>query len=68
VDARAYTVPTDRPEGDGTLDSSSTTIVIAEARALAPRRCVMTRGAPKAFAAAVDVELKRGHIEQYRVV
>jgi L-alanine-DL-glutamate epimerase-like enolase superfamily enzyme len=30
VRARAYTIPTDRPESDGTIEWSSTTIVIAE--------------------------------------
>src|SRR5947199_1346930 len=33
VSARAYTVPTDRPESDGTLEWASTTIVIAEVTA-----------------------------------
>ncbi len=33
VDVLAYTVPTDYPESDGTCEWSSTTVVIAEARA-----------------------------------
>jgi len=33
VEARAYTVPTDAPESDGTIEWNSTTIVVAEARA-----------------------------------
>jgi L-alanine-DL-glutamate epimerase-like enolase superfamily enzyme len=33
VEARAFTVPTDRPESDGTLEWSSTTIVVVELEA-----------------------------------
>src|SRR2546421_7586168 len=33
VGVRAYTVPTDRPESDGTLSWSSTTLVLARVRA-----------------------------------
>lgn len=33
VDAAAFTIPTDRPESDGTLEWDSTTINVAEARA-----------------------------------
>lgn len=33
VAARAYTIPTDRPEADGTFAWDHTTIVIAEAEA-----------------------------------
>jgi L-alanine-DL-glutamate epimerase-like enolase superfamily enzyme len=33
VSARAYTVPTERPESDGTLEWDSTTIVVVEVRA-----------------------------------
>jgi L-alanine-DL-glutamate epimerase-like enolase superfamily enzyme len=33
IEARAYTVPTDAPESDGTIEWDSTTIVVAEARA-----------------------------------
>jgi L-alanine-DL-glutamate epimerase-like enolase superfamily enzyme len=33
LDARAYTVPTDAPEADGTLSWEATTIVVVEARA-----------------------------------
>lgn len=33
VEARAYTVPTDGPEADGTLSWDSTTLVVVEARA-----------------------------------
>jgi L-alanine-DL-glutamate epimerase-like enolase superfamily enzyme len=33
LDARAYTIPTDRPESDGTLEWDSTTIVLIELRA-----------------------------------
>ena len=33
LEARAYTVPTDAPEGDGTLTWDSTTVVVVEARA-----------------------------------
>ena len=31
--ARSFTVPTDRPEADGTLSWDSTTLVLVEARA-----------------------------------
>lgn len=33
VDARVYTIPTDAPESDGTLEWGSTTLVLAEVRA-----------------------------------
>ena len=33
VDSKAYTIPTDKPESDGTFEWSSTTIVIAEVTA-----------------------------------
>src|ERR1043166_4283792 len=33
LSARAYTIPTDRPESDGTIEWHSTTIVVAEVRA-----------------------------------
>jgi L-alanine-DL-glutamate epimerase-like enolase superfamily enzyme len=33
IEARAYTVPTERPESDGTLEWDSTTIVVVEAEA-----------------------------------
>jgi L-alanine-DL-glutamate epimerase-like enolase superfamily enzyme len=33
VDSRVYTVPTDQPEGDGTLGWSSTTVVVARVTA-----------------------------------
>lgn len=33
IQASAYTVPTDAPEGDGTLAWDSTTLVLAEVRA-----------------------------------
>jgi L-alanine-DL-glutamate epimerase-like enolase superfamily enzyme len=33
LDVSAYTIPTDEPESDGTLEWSSTTIVVVEARA-----------------------------------
>lgn len=33
VVATAYTIPTDRPESDGTLEWGSTTIVVVEATA-----------------------------------
>jgi L-alanine-DL-glutamate epimerase-like enolase superfamily enzyme len=33
LEARAYTVPTDAPEGDGTLTWDSSTVVVVEARA-----------------------------------
>ena len=33
VDVSVYTVPTDAPEGDGTLTWDSTTMVLAEIRA-----------------------------------
>ena len=32
LDVSAYTIPTDRPESDGTLEWDSTTVVVAEAR------------------------------------
>ena len=33
IDVQAYTIPTDAPEGDGTLQWDSTTIVVVEAHA-----------------------------------
>jgi L-alanine-DL-glutamate epimerase-like enolase superfamily enzyme len=49
----AFTVPTDAPESDGTLEWDSTTIVIVEARAGAVRGLGWTY-APAAAAAVVD--------------
>src|ERR1700735_2909992 len=33
LDVQAYTIPTDAPEGDGTLEWDSTTIVVVQAHA-----------------------------------
>ncbi|HEX3519156.1 MAG TPA: hypothetical protein VHT29_09005, partial [Solirubrobacteraceae bacterium] len=33
IDVEAYTIPTDAPEGDGTLEWDSTTIVVVQAHA-----------------------------------
>ncbi len=33
VEARAFEIPTDRPEADGTISWDSTTLVLVEARA-----------------------------------
>lgn len=53
VAAWAYTVPTDRPEGDGTLTWDSTTMVVVEARAADAVGTGWT-WAPAAAAAVVD--------------
>jgi L-alanine-DL-glutamate epimerase-like enolase superfamily enzyme len=45
VDARAYTVPTDRPESDGTLSWDATTLVLAEVSAGGERGIGWTYGA-----------------------
>lgn len=44
--ARAFTIPTDRPEADGTLAWNSTTIVIAEVEAGGQRGLGYTYGSP----------------------
>jgi L-alanine-DL-glutamate epimerase-like enolase superfamily enzyme len=53
LEARAYTVPTDAPEGDGTAAWSSTTLVVVEARARGVTGTGWTYG-PAACAALVD--------------
>jgi L-alanine-DL-glutamate epimerase-like enolase superfamily enzyme len=53
VAAWAYTVPTDRPEGDGTLTWDSTTLVVVEARAADAVGTGWT-WAPAAAAAVMD--------------
>ncbi len=56
VTASAYTVPTDAPEGDGTLTWSSTTLVLVEVRAGGRTGIGWTYG-PAACAALVDEKL-----------
>jgi L-alanine-DL-glutamate epimerase-like enolase superfamily enzyme len=46
IAATAYTVPTDRPESDGTLEWASTTIVVVEASADGARGLGYTYGHP----------------------
>ena len=53
VSASAYTIPTDRPESDGTLAWDSTTIVLVEASAAGVAGCGWTY-APAAARALVD--------------
>jgi L-alanine-DL-glutamate epimerase-like enolase superfamily enzyme len=57
VDVAAFTVPTDRPESDGTLAWSSTTLVLAEARAGDCRGLGFTY-APKAVAGLIGDVLR----------
>jgi L-alanine-DL-glutamate epimerase-like enolase superfamily enzyme len=56
VRARAFTVPTDRPESDGTLEWDSTTLVLVEVDAAAEEGIGWTYGAP-ATAQIVEEEL-----------
>jgi len=56
ITATAYTVPTDRPESDGTLEWDSTTIVVVEARAGEERGLGYTYG-HQAIAAVVGSTL-----------
>jgi L-alanine-DL-glutamate epimerase-like enolase superfamily enzyme len=53
----AYTVPTDEPESDGTLEWDSTTIVVVEVRGGGETGLGYTYG-PAAIAALIDVELR----------
>ncbi|HEY7149074.1 MAG TPA: enolase C-terminal domain-like protein [Gaiellaceae bacterium] len=53
VDVSAYTIPTDEPESDGTLEWESTTIVVVEIAADGKAGLGYTYG-PKAVAALVD--------------
>jgi L-alanine-DL-glutamate epimerase-like enolase superfamily enzyme len=56
VSARAYTVPTDSPESDGTLEWDSTTIVVVEIDGGGERGLGYTYAHPTA-AALIDAEL-----------
>jgi L-alanine-DL-glutamate epimerase-like enolase superfamily enzyme len=56
VSTAAYTVPTDAPEGDGTLAWDSTTLVVVEVRAGGAVGLGWTYGSP-ACATAVDAKL-----------
>src|ERR1043165_8239923 len=56
LDVSAYTVPTDAPESDGTLEWDSTTIVVVEVTAGGVTGLGYTYG-PKAVAALVDEKL-----------
>ena len=53
VDVAAYTIPTDEPESDGTLEWDSTTIVVVEVSAGGETGLGYTYG-PRAVAALVD--------------
>jgi L-alanine-DL-glutamate epimerase-like enolase superfamily enzyme len=53
----AYTIPTDEPESDGTLDWDSTTIVVVEVRSGGETGLGYTYG-PSAAAALIDTELR----------
>ena len=53
----AYTVPTDEPESDGTLDWDSTTLVVVELRAGGETGLGYTYG-PTAVAALIDTALR----------
>jgi L-alanine-DL-glutamate epimerase-like enolase superfamily enzyme len=53
----AYTVPTDEPESDGTLEWDSTTMVVVEVRAGGKTGLGYTYG-PAAIAALIDGELR----------
>jgi L-alanine-DL-glutamate epimerase-like enolase superfamily enzyme len=57
LDVSAYTIPTDEPESDGTLEWDSTTIVVVEVRARDETGLGYTYG-PRAVAALVDGELR----------
>lgn len=46
VDARAYTIPTDRPESDGTISWDKTTLVVCHAEAAGERGMGYTYGSP----------------------
>ncbi len=54
VRARAYTVPTDAPEADGTIEWDSTTIVVATVRAGDAEGIGYTYAAPAAAAVIAD--------------
>jgi L-alanine-DL-glutamate epimerase-like enolase superfamily enzyme len=56
VSAAAYTIPTDAPESDGTLEWDSTTIVVVEARAGGETGLGYTYG-PRAAATLIDEKL-----------
>jgi L-alanine-DL-glutamate epimerase-like enolase superfamily enzyme len=56
LEARAYTIPTDAPESDGTFAWDATTIVVAEAASGGARGLGWTYG-PKALARLIDDEL-----------
>ncbi len=62
VEARAYTVPTDRPEADGTMEWTSTTLVVVEVEA-GDRRglgCTYTDGSIVALIAGKLAQTVRG--------
>jgi L-alanine-DL-glutamate epimerase-like enolase superfamily enzyme len=56
LDVSAFTIPTDAPESDGTLEWDSTTIVVVEARSGTTRGVGWTYG-PQAVGKVVDGEL-----------
>jgi L-alanine-DL-glutamate epimerase-like enolase superfamily enzyme len=58
VDVSCFTIPTDAPESDGTLEWDSTTIVVVEARSGAVRGLGYTY-APDAAGKVVDGQLKK---------
>ena len=55
VDARAYTVPTDAPEGDGTAAWQATTLIVVRAHAAGVTGTGWTYGAPGCAALAGDL-------------
>ena len=57
LQVRAYTIPTDSPESDGTLEWDSTTIVVVEVEAEGERGLGYTYG-DKSVAAFVDSKLR----------
>ncbi|HZT92629.1 MAG TPA: enolase C-terminal domain-like protein [Gaiellaceae bacterium] len=57
VDVSCFTIPTDQPESDGTLEWSSTTIVVVEARSGAVRGLGYTY-APEAAGKVVEGQLR----------
>ena len=55
VDVRAYTIPTDAPEADGTLSWDSTTMVLAEVEAAGTRGIGWTYGSRACASVITDV-------------
>jgi L-alanine-DL-glutamate epimerase-like enolase superfamily enzyme len=58
IDVSCFTIPTDAPESDGTLEWDSTTIVVVEARSGTVRGLGYTY-APEAAGKVVDSQLKK---------